>query len=72
MRKEIKNIQDLFDMAGGSVHLAAFLELNQYTVDRWHKNGIPRKYWASIVSKYNTSVAELFHISEKASKRGKI
>lgn len=71
VREEIKNIQDFFNLAKGSVHVAAYLNLNQYTVDRWHRTGIPEKHYVLLSDKYNISIAELKHISDKAQRVAK-
>lgn len=73
MRKKITCIQDLFELAGGSVRLAAFLQkhfptMSQWTVERWKKIGIPQKYWEYLIKEYDITPAELFHISNKARK----
>lgn len=62
----MKNVQDLFTIAGGSVQIAALLKLNQYTVDRWHKTGVPQKYWEFLIKEFNVTPAELYVASKKA------
>lgn len=61
----IKSVEDLFKHAGGAVQVAAFLELNQYTVDRWTKNGIPSKYYNALISRYDVELEDLHNISQK-------
>lgn len=66
MSTKIKSIKGLFELAGGSVHIAALLNLNQYTVDRWQRTGIPQKYWDTLTKKYGQT-AETFHnLTKKA------
>ncbi|CAB4203067.1 hypothetical protein UFOVP1365_58 [uncultured Caudovirales phage] len=64
----LKSINDLFYRAGGSVKIAALLELNQYTVDRWLADGtgVPKKHYAVLCANYRTTPDELDSITAKA------
>lgn len=68
---EFKFLEDLYCAAKGSVHIAALLNINQFTVDRWVKTGIPVKYWSILIDKYGITPAELYCITSKAKKRSK-
>jgi hypothetical protein len=63
---KIKTIDDLFDLAQGSVQLAAKLNLHQTTVIQWRKIGIPIKYWSKIMDFLKVSVEDLYRVSERA------
>ena len=62
----LRSINDLFMRAGGSVKLAALVNVNQWTVDRWVKTGIPVKHWALIIKTFGGSIEDMYNISEKA------
>lgn len=62
----IKSIEDLFYNAGGSVHVAALLNVNQWTVERWRRLGIPDTYWPQLTEKLGYSKEVLAAISNKA------
>lgn len=64
-KKKIETLQDLFERAGSSSHIAVALGLHAFTVENWRRNGVPHKYWDPIMEKYNVSAAEL-HIVGKA------
>jgi hypothetical protein len=61
-----KSIEEMFAAAGGAVHVASFLDLNQWTVERWLKYGIPDKHWAKLVKRFDTSINELHKLSQQA------
>jgi hypothetical protein len=63
---KIKNVDDIFELAGGSVHLASKLDLHQTTVLQWRKIGVPIKYWAAIIEWLKVSAQDLFVVSEHA------
>lgn len=65
----IKNIQELFELAGSSTKLAAKLNIHAYTVENWKKRGVPLKYWHAISKAYGISPNELFEISRKINPR---
>lgn len=67
----LKSVYDLFYRAGGSVQIAALLNLNQYTVDRWARSGVPEKYWPQLVKKFGVSREELISVSDKAKRLSK-
>ena len=67
----LNSIEDLFIKAGGSVDIAAFLRLHQWTVDRWVNLGIPRKHWKALSKKYKVTSFELHMITEKAREANK-
>ena len=67
----LKSVYDLFYRAGGSVQIAALLNLNQYTVDRWVRSGVPEKYWPTLVKKFGVSREELISVSDKAKRLNK-
>lgn len=64
--EKIKSIEDLFKKAGGSIHVAAALNVHQQTVVRWLKTGIPGHNWGNLAKIYGITPNELFAISEKA------
>lgn len=63
---KIKNIDDIFELAGGSVHLASHLDLHQTTVLQWRKIGIPIRHWAQIIEWLKVTADDLFTVSERA------
>jgi hypothetical protein len=67
----LKSVYDLFHKAGGSVQIAALLNLNQYTVDRWTRSGIPEKYFSAIIRKYGVTREDLTAVSAKAKRLNK-
>lgn len=69
MTKPIKTIDDLFELAGGSVQVAALLGKNQWVVDRWKKTGIPHRHWKLLIQEYKplgVDVHTLHDISQRA------
>lgn len=66
MKTQINSVEDFFSHAGGAVHVAAALDLNQWTVERWKKCGIPGKHWAKLVKSYDISPEVIMAISNKA------
>lgn len=63
MAKKITDIEQLFKLAGGTVHIAALLNINQWTVDRWRNSGIPQKHWGKLSVKYGLDAETLYQIS---------
>lgn len=63
---KLRTIDDFFNLAGGTVHLAALLNLHQTTVITWAKSGIPTKYWNRLIDEYKVTADQLFQISEHA------
>ena len=63
---KIKNVDDIFELAGGSVHLSSKLDVHQTTVLQWRKIGVPIKYWATIIDWLKVSAQDLFAASERA------
>lgn len=66
----LKTYEDLVALVGSSAKLAAFLDLTQYTVDRWRSSGVPHVYWTRIMDEYKVSLQELHNITELARKEG--
>ena len=62
----IKTVYDLLESLGGAARLASRLDIHQFTVDRWIKNGIPVKYWEQIIKLSGVSAETLYIISRKA------
>ena len=62
----MKTVDDLFKKAGGSVHVAAALNLNQWTVERWRQIGIPIFYWEVLKKKYGVTAEELLQMTKAA------
>ncbi len=71
----MKTIKELYEKAGGSVKIAAALNLNQYTVDRWVSRGIPHWHWEDIMKFAKVSISDLHQINvaiqNKRSGKGK-
>lgn len=63
---KLRTIDDFFNLAGGTIYLAAFLGLHQTTVITWAKSGIPTKYWNRLMEEYKVTAEQLFNISENA------
>lgn len=53
-------------MAGGSVHLASALDMNQWSIERWIKTGIPHKRWEEIGKIMKVSSEELHEMTINA------
>lgn len=68
MSTDLQTVDDLFKTAGGSVRIAAALNRNQYTVDRWARTGIPVEHWEKLKEKYNLTIETIHRISERARK----
>ena len=68
---KIKKICDIFERAGGSVHLAAKLDLHQTTVIAWERSGIPVRYWPKLIENYKLSPVEIYNASKHAIENGK-
>ena len=64
--KTINSVEDFFAQAGGAVHIAAALDLNQWTVERWKKHGIPGRHWSKLVQTYDIAPEVIMAISNKA------
>ncbi len=60
----MKTIEDLFRRVGGSVQIAAELNLNQYSVDRWEKTGVPEKHWKMLTEFAQIPITYLHEINE--------
>jgi len=63
---KLRTIDDFFKLTGGTIHLAALLDLHQTTVITWAKSGIPTKYWNRLIEEYKVTAEQLFNISENA------
>ncbi len=61
----IKNIEELFEIAGGAVHIAAKLKLHQVSVERWMEQGVPWKYWDELTKNYKITIEDLHEINKK-------
>lgn len=61
-QRNIKTIQELYELAGSSTKLAAMLELHAYTVENWRRSGVPYKYWDCLMKKLNVTSDDLFRI----------
>lgn len=68
MSKQIRYLQDIFELAGGSTKLAARLNVHTYTVENWRRTGIPQKYWEAICKHYDVSPGELFQVYKSCRK----
>jgi len=62
---KIIQMQDLYELAGSAVQIAADLKIHQYTVERWKLTGVPVKYWQALIDKYGATPIELFNLSQK-------
>lgn len=63
--RKLNTMQDLYELAGSSVQIAAALKLHQYTVERWKVAGIPHKYYEPLCELYGVAPYELFKLSNK-------
>lgn len=63
---KIKSVDDLFELAQGSVHLASHLNVHQTTVLQWRRIGIPIRYWSRIIEWLKVTPNDLHNISERA------
>lgn len=61
-------IQDLFDKAGGAWKLAGELNIHQWSVERWKKNGVPYKHWDYLNKRYKVARSDLDEMSRKVRK----
>lgn len=64
----MKTVKELFEKAGGSVHVAAALNMNQWSVLRWQKIGVPIFYWEVLKKKYGVTAEELLQMTKEARK----
>jgi len=75
-KKKLKTFRELFqkakDMAGhkgpgsGAVHIASALEMNQWSVERWPRKGIPTERREPIKKLLNVSAEELDEMNKNA------
>lgn len=63
---KLRTIEDLFELAGGTIHIAVLLDVHQTTVISWAKCGVPLKYWNRLMQEYKVTAEQLFQISENA------
>jgi len=66
--KKFSNIDNLLTSLGGSCKLALRLGVHQFTVERWARQGIPLKYWDTLIKLCDITPAELFAINKKIKK----
>lgn len=62
----MKDLKELFQKAGGSIQLAASLGLNQWTVERWLKVGIPIKYWDTVMKYTSLDASQIYELNKRA------
>lgn len=66
MQKEIKYVQDIYDLApGGIVEIAYKMSCHPITVERWRQFGVPDKYWDLLHKHYGITPFELFRLNSK-------
>jgi len=63
---KISSVQNIFKLAGGSIHVASLLNVHQCTVLSWTRVGIPIKHWKKLIATYDLAATDLFNVSEKA------
>jgi len=63
---KLSSIENLFKLAGGSIHIAVLLNVHQYTALSWMRTGIPIRHWRKLIDTYNLTVNDLFNMSERA------
>ena len=61
----IKHMQDLYELGGGVMRVAADLKVHSRTVERWREHGIPDKFWEPLHKLYGVTPFELFRLNAK-------
>lgn len=61
----INSIQDVYDLGGGIMQIAADLKVHSRTVERFRKVGINPKYYDKLSDLYGCTPIELFNLTRK-------
>lgn len=64
-----ENVDELIAFAGGSVQIAAFLNRNQWNVERWRKTGVPENLWQVLAKKYELSLDQMAALTNATRKK---
>lgn len=64
-RINIKHMEDVYEIGGGVMRIAADLEVHSRTVERWREFGIPDKFWDKLHKLYGITPFELFRLNAK-------
>lgn len=62
---KINNIQNLYDLGGGVMQIAADLKVHSRTVERWREFGVPESYHIRLSELYGATPIELYKLSLK-------
>lgn len=62
---KIADIQDVYDMGGGVMQIAADLKIHSRTVERWREYGVPESYHIRLSELYGMTPVELYKLSLK-------
>lgn len=65
----IRDLEALFETAGGAINIAVKLKLHQLTVERWRRHGIPQKWWTQLIKAYELSPELLHSINQRVRER---
>lgn len=65
-RQKIETVQQIFDLAGGTMKLAIALNDSQANIQQWKHQGIPRKRWSNLIDLLGLTVEEIFQADELA------
>ena len=65
MSKEIKSLQELFELCGGASKIAFEIGIHQFSVERWRKTGIPAKHWPVLFRLSDATPAEVYSLNKK-------
>lgn len=57
-----KKILALIELAGGTTPLAALCGVHAQTVENWKKSGVPLRYWAIIMKRFDLKESDLYSI----------
>jgi transposase-like protein len=61
----INTVQDVYDLGGGVMQVAADLKVHSRTIERWVKEGIPERYHIDLCDLYGCTPIELYKLSLK-------
>jgi hypothetical protein len=65
---KIKTMKDILSHTGGTIQIAAAVDVSQNTVERWKHHGIPQKYWARIQEKFGIAPLDIYAANEALKK----
>lgn len=62
---KINSIDDVYNLGGGVMRIAADLKVHSRTIERWASEGVPEKYHLDLCDLYGCAPLELYKLSLK-------